>query len=58
MDARFQFYRDKAVALSDYLASVYETVGDLADLGFNAGVMAHTGEVGLKTTDQSKLLRA
>jgi len=41
-EAKFQFYRDKADVLSGYVASVYQMLSDLADVGVNLGVMAHT----------------
>lgn len=41
-EARFQFYRAKADTLSGYLASIYQMVEDLGDVGVNLGVMAHT----------------
>lgn len=41
-EARFQFYRGKADVLSGYVASIYEMIEDLGDVGVNLGVMAHT----------------
>jgi len=41
-EARFEFYRDKADILSGYVASVYQMVVNLADIGVNLGVMGHT----------------
>lgn len=42
LEARFQFYRDKADVISGYVASVYQMARDLADVGVNLGVMGHT----------------
>lgn len=42
MEARFQFYREKADVLSAYVASTYRMVEDLAHFGANVGAIGRT----------------